>query len=69
MDLREYLFRKRMNVSYFAKVINYDRSSISRIVHGKKPGRKLAAIIEKATDGKVTAKELLNPVKEDDRDL
>lgn len=60
MDLREYLFRHRISVKDFSERINYARAYISDIVNGgKKPGKKLAAIIEKATNGEVLAEELL----------
>ena len=60
MDLREYLFRHRISVTAFSSQINYARTYISEIVNGvKKPGRKLAELIEKATNGEVKAEELL----------
>jgi DNA-binding transcriptional regulator YdaS (Cro superfamily) len=60
VELREYLFHKRLTLTAFCKHINYDVAYISKIIHGnRKPGRKLAEIIEKATDGEVTAEELL----------
>lgn len=60
MELREYLFRKRKSVTEFAKEIDYERTHISAIMSGrKKPGKKVARAIEKATNGEVTAEELL----------
>ncbi|NGX62194.1 MAG: hypothetical protein K940chlam9_01688 [Chlamydiae bacterium] len=60
MDLREYLFRNKLNVSDFSKQINYSRQHVSGVIHGKiKAGRKLAEIIEKATNGKVKIKDLM----------
>jgi len=60
MDLREYLFRKKLTVTDFAKQINYGRTYVNEIVTGNRtPGRKLVEAIEKATNGEVTAKELL----------
>lgn len=60
MTLREYLFYKRIKLIEFSASINYDMSYISKIVNGnRKPGKKLAAIIEKATNGEVTVEELL----------
>lgn len=65
MDLREYLFRKRLSVTDFAKELGYQRVHISQIVNGKrKAGRHLAKTIEQFTHGEVTAHELLNPVKD-----
>lgn len=60
MELREYLFRKRMKISEFSKQINYGRGYINEIINGtKKPGKKIAEAIEKATNGEVTAQEVL----------
>lgn len=60
MDLREYLFRKRMSVTEFAKKINYTRTYVNNILTGtKKAGKKLAKLIEKETNGEVKAEELL----------
>ncbi len=61
MDLREYFFRKEISATDFAKEIGFTRSYISNIANKKiKPGRKLALVIEKATNGNVTVKELLS---------
>ena len=61
MDLREYLFKHQMNVTDFAKRVNYSRQHLSGVIHGTlKPGRKLAEAIEKATDGAVRAADLLH---------
>lgn len=60
MDLREYLFRKKIKIVDFAKEIQYGRTYVNEIVTGsKKPGKKFAQAVEKATEGAVTAKELL----------
>ena len=60
MDLREYLFRKKISVTDFGKIVNYSRAHISKIIHGKQqPSKKLAEAIEKATNGEVKAKDLL----------
>ena len=60
MDLREYLFRKRISIVKFSKNLDCSRDHISRIIHGKlKPGKRLAADIERLTDGEVTTQELL----------
>ncbi len=60
MDLREYLFHKRLTVVEFSKIVDYSRDHISRIIHGHKtPSKKLARAIEKATDGEVKAESLL----------
>ncbi len=60
MDLREYLFRKKMTVAEFGRQINFSRIHLSKIIHGeRRPSPKLAKIIEQATNGEVIAKELL----------
>jgi transcriptional regulator with XRE-family HTH domain len=60
MDLREYLFRKKLTVTEFAKKINYGRTYVNEIITGNRtPGRKLAEAIEKETNGEVTIKDLI----------
>lgn len=61
MDLREYLFRKRITVTEFSNLIDYSRTHISEIMHGsRKPGKKVIRIIEKATNGEVKAEDLMS---------
>jgi DNA-binding transcriptional regulator YdaS (Cro superfamily) len=67
MDLREYLFRKRISLTEFSEQIGYARTYMSGVVNGKKPGKKLAKAIEKATNGQVTVDELLS-LKEIDKE-
>lgn len=56
MDLREYLFRNRITCKAFSELVNYQRTYISKVIHGKiKPGRKLIQAIMKATNGQVSA--------------
>lgn len=63
MDLREYLFRKRKSIATFSREIDCSRGHISKIVNGdRKPGKKLAKIIERATAGWVSVGDLKNPV-------
>ena len=60
MELREYLFRKRLKISDFAKEIGYGRTYVNEIVNRtKKPGKHLARQIEQATNGEVKAEDLL----------
>jgi transcriptional regulator with XRE-family HTH domain len=60
MNLREYLFIKRMSIQEFSEIVDYSRVHISGIVNGKfRPSRKLAKRIEKETNGEVTINELL----------
>ncbi len=60
MELREYLFRNRMTMTSFCNIIHCSRSYMSLVIHKKKiPGKRLAKDIEHATEGLVTATELL----------
>lgn len=60
MDLRTYLFHKRMSIADFSRQLNCSRDHLSRIVNEKlKPSERLAKDIEQATDGEVKAKDLL----------
>ena len=62
MDLREYLFKKRITQVEFANRLEVSRGHLSQILNGTKhPSRKLAKKIEEETEGKVTAIELLFP--------
>lgn len=64
MNLREYLFRKRLTQVDFAKKLEISRGHLSQIMkQTKHPSRKLAKAIEDLTEGKVTAIELLFPEK------
>lgn len=66
MKLRDYLYFERIAIKDFAKKINYAPSHIGEYMSGRnRLSRKAADLIEKATDGKVTAKEILdaNPPK------
>ena len=64
MNLREYLFKKRITQVDFAKRLGISRGHLGQILHGTKhPSRKLAKKIEEETEGKVTAVELLLPEK------
>ncbi len=59
-DLREYLYRRHIQVKAFAESIDYSPTQLSTVIHKRrKPGKKLARLIEKATNGKITAHYLL----------
>lgn len=59
MDLREYLFRKRISVTEFARQIDFARAYLNQVVSKRRiPGKKMAEIIEHATNGEVTLKDL-----------
>lgn len=61
MKLKDYLYFNKISTTDFAEQINYQRSYLSAVTNGsRKCGAKLAKIIEKATNGQVTAKELLS---------
>lgn len=65
MMLREYLFKNNLKISEFALIIDYSRNHLNQVViQNKKPGKKMAKAIEKATEGKVTVKELMSVKKE-----
>jgi hypothetical protein len=60
MDLRTYLFFKRRSIKSLADAIDYTPSQLSAVVNGRRrPGRKLARLIEKATNGDIKAVDLL----------
>jgi predicted nucleic acid-binding Zn finger protein len=53
MDLRTYLFINRINQYDFAKLCNCSKITISLIVNGKRPGKRIATAIEIASKGVV----------------
>jgi len=54
MNLKVYLATINMTEKDFSNLISYNRCYISLIANGRvKPGKKLARIIERATQGKV----------------
>lgn len=60
MDLKDYLYLKRMTINHFSDLIGYSRNHISGVINGRiKPTKKLAQYIEKMTEGEVKAEELL----------
>jgi ribosome-binding protein aMBF1 (putative translation factor) len=65
MRLRIYLFTKGMTIADFAKSIDFQPRYISAIGRGAcKAGKKVARVIEKATNGVVTAQEVLSEYDE-----
>jgi len=65
MDLREYLYQKRMKIKDFSQILEYDRSQVTQVIGGKrKPGRKMIMRIERATEGLVTKEDLLKNYKD-----
>lgn len=62
MNLNEYLQTNDLTVSKFAIFSRLNQPTLWRIVNGKfKPSAKTASIIEQATGGAVTLRELLFP--------
>ena len=60
MDLRTYLFHKRISVTAFSKILGCSRIHLSEIINGRRiPSLMLAKSIEMVTHGEVTTKELL----------
>lgn len=60
MDLKDYLYLKRMTINDFSELIGYSRNHISGIINGRlKPTKKLAMYIELKTNGEVKAEDLL----------
>lgn len=61
MDLRTYLFKNKKKIADFARQINYHPNFINGIATGRlKAGVKCAKIIEEATNGEVTAMEVIS---------
>ena len=60
MDLRTYLFHKRISVTKFSKTLGCSRVHLSGVINGQRiPSLMLAKSIELATNGEVTVKELI----------
>jgi len=60
MDLRTYLFNNRLSVKEFAEKLHCSRTHMSAVMNGRlKPSIRLAASIERETNGEVKIKELL----------
>ncbi len=67
MDLRTYLFQKRISVTAFSKTIGCSRIHLSEVINGRrKPSLMLAKAIEMATNGNVSARELIGPFESSD---
>jgi len=64
MNLKEYLFFKRMPVTEFSQIMDYSRTHISAVISGKaNASRKLSERIEKFTEGEIKASDLRSQVK------
>lgn len=65
MNLKGYIYSCNMTINEFAAKINCNRAYFSRLINGHvKPGKRLAADIERATNGDVKAEDLLSGGKE-----
>lgn len=61
MELKLYLVKNRLTINEFSEMLNYSRTHLSAIINGRlSPSKKLAKMIEKATNGEVSIKELLH---------
>lgn len=59
MKLSDYLKKEKMSASEFAELVGVDKSTISRILRGKRyPRRATVEAIRKATDNRVTVADL-----------
>lgn len=62
MQLAEYLFRKKIKQTEFARRVGVSRVHLGEILRGRRrPSIGLAKKIEQATDGDVSKEELLFP--------
>lgn len=65
MNLRNYLFNKRISVTKFSKMLGCSRVHLSGVINGQRlPSLMLAKSIELATNGEVKAESLLQENKE-----
>lgn len=59
MKLKDYLYFNEIKVCEFGKMINYEPTYVSAIIHmNKKFGRKFIEAVVKATDGAVTREDM-----------
>ncbi len=64
MTLREYLKIRDLNIKDFSEQLDYSRCYLSMVINGsKKPGSKLLRMIERKTEGQVTAENAFSDVK------
>lgn len=66
MDLRRFLFEKRLSVTDFCKNLGCSRVHLSEIINGRRvPSLTLAKLIERETNGEVLVEELLKDVQKE----
>jgi len=63
MNLKEYLFRKDISRTDFAKLVGVTRQTIYKIICGTTPTLDVALKIEEVTNGEVKCKDLLQHKK------
>lgn len=66
MNLRDYLHFERIKIKHFSDALELSSSHIRNYIHGRnRLSRKVARAIERITNGKVTAKQIMkdNPPK------
>lgn len=66
MNLRDYLHFERIKIKKFADSLELSSSHITNYLHGRnRMSRKVARAIERVTEGKVTAEQIMkdNPLK------
>lgn len=66
MRLDDYLRRKGLTQAQFAEMIGTTQTTVFRYINGRWPSREAALAIEKATNGRVTAKDFLQVVPSKD---
>jgi DNA-binding transcriptional regulator YdaS (Cro superfamily) len=61
MNLKLYLILNNMTQQEFADILECSRSCLNCVMHGRqRPSKRLAADIERMTNGRVTRKELFD---------
>ncbi len=64
MKLKVYLLLNNQSITSFSKTLRCSRDHLSRIINGsKKCSLRLAEDIERATNGEITAQEILKEYK------
>ena len=60
MQLKLYLTKNNLTVTEFAELINYSRTHLSAVINGtQNASPKLAKLVQKYTNGEVTAQEVM----------
>jgi len=60
MDLRQYLFDKRIKIAEFSRMLDYSRNHLNQVVLGNMPiTEKLARAIERVTNGDLKKEDLI----------